>query len=135
MPSYGGFYVSPTAWTEWLRAGDCPRDWWGSPAAEEMIDQNMREKGLRHLFGACTVPIPSTEPKWKGWGLMIYQRKSKQHPVYIPPKNGSDVDEAKRMLEEQLELKMTDWRSLWYDPHSIQQISYFLEPPESATTS
>ncbi|KAG9095609.1 hypothetical protein FRC06_009629 [Ceratobasidium sp. 370] len=133
MPSYGGFYVSPTTWTEWLHAGNYPFK--GSIHAEEMIDKKICEKNMGHLFGVCAVPIPSTEPKQKGWGVMIYQRRSKRHPVYIPPKDGFDADEAKQTLEERLELKMTDWKSLWYDPHSIEQISYFLEPPGKATTS
>ncbi|KAG8737603.1 hypothetical protein FRC10_008031 [Ceratobasidium sp. 414] len=136
MPSFGGFYVSPTAWTEWLCAENYPRKRWGSPAAEAMINKKMREKSISHLFGVCTVPIPSTEPDWNDWGLMIYQRKSRQNNVYISPKDGFDVDEAKQMLEERLELKnMTGWKSLWYDPYSLEQISYFSELSEKATTS
>ncbi|KAG8737605.1 hypothetical protein FRC10_008033 [Ceratobasidium sp. 414] len=133
MPSYGGFYVSPTAWTEWLRAENYPRKSWGSPAAEAMIDRKLREKNLG-LFRVCKVPIPSTEPDWNDWGLMIYQRMSKRHPIYLPPKGGFGVDEVKQILEGRLELKMTDWKSLWYDPHSTEQVSYFLLPPEEHDT-
>ncbi|KAG8737601.1 hypothetical protein FRC10_008029 [Ceratobasidium sp. 414] len=92
----------------------------------------MRERNTSRLFGVCAVPIPSTEPKWNDWGVMIYRRRSKRHRIYIPPKDGFDVGEAKQMLEERLELKMTGWKSLWYDPHSIQQVSYFLPSPEDS---
>ncbi|KAG8715659.1 hypothetical protein FRC08_010294 [Ceratobasidium sp. 394] len=130
MPSFGGFYVSPAAWTEWLRAGDYPGDRWGSPYAEAKIDDKIREINLRHLFGVCAVPIPNTEPKRKDWGLMIYQRQNRQRRIYFPPMDGFDVNEAKQVLEERLGIKMTHWKSLWYDPHSIEQVSYFLTPPD-----
>ncbi|KAG8736034.1 hypothetical protein FRC10_009866 [Ceratobasidium sp. 414] len=92
-----------------------------------MIDSKIREKKMSHLFGVSTVPIPSTEPEWDDWGLMIYQRKSWRNNVYIPPRDGFDVDEAKRTLEGRLGLEMMGWKSLWYDPHSTEQVSYFSE--------
>ncbi|KAG8692359.1 hypothetical protein FRC08_009828 [Ceratobasidium sp. 394] len=136
MPSLGGFYLSPTAWSDWICSQDHTYERWGGPTAEVMIARKMSEKNIRALFGIDLVPIPRGEPQERNWGLMIYRRKNKRQRVYLPPRDESEADrEAKRMLEELIGLKVLEWTTVWYDPNSETGLSEFLEPLEKGDKS
>ncbi|KAG8700929.1 hypothetical protein FRC08_004372 [Ceratobasidium sp. 394] len=132
MVSYGGFYLSPTEWKEWLRAQDPPQKRYGAADAESVMDKMMREKNIRAYFGLDITPIPKSEPQERGYGLMIYRRKNQRRRVYLPPRDTSDTDhKAKQILKELLGLEVSDWRTLWFDhdPSVVDPDVEFLTGP------
>ncbi|KAG9098198.1 hypothetical protein FS749_004407 [Ceratobasidium sp. UAMH 11750] len=121
MVSYGGFYISPTEWRKWVRAQNPPYERWGAANAEYMIGDKLRESDIRARFGIDMVPVPKSEPKERGYAIMIYRRKDKQRRVYLPPRDTSEKDQtAKRLLEQSLELELCEWRTIWFDEYSIE---------------
>ncbi|KAG8744224.1 hypothetical protein FRC10_010586 [Ceratobasidium sp. 414] len=129
MPSYGGFYISPTEWKEWVIAQNITRKSWGVTTAEAMMEGKMQEGGVRTRFGIDIIPALKAEPRERLYGLVIYRRRDKRARTYLPPRDTVQADlDAKRLLEAVIGLTLADWKTIWYDGEALDPDSEVVEP-------
>ncbi|KAG8744227.1 hypothetical protein FRC10_010589 [Ceratobasidium sp. 414] len=129
MPSYGGFYISPPEWKEWVIAQDNTWKNRGVAAAEAMMEKKMEEGGIRTRFGIDMVPALKAEPREKLFALVIYRRRDKRTRTYLPPRDTIQADvDAKRLLEAAIGLTLSDWKTVWYDGKEHRPDSEIVEP-------
>ncbi|CAE6405264.1 unnamed protein product [Rhizoctonia solani] len=131
MPCYGGFYVAPSTWTDWIqsrRSPHPPYNMWNVATAERIIEKVMAEKDIQHLFRVRMVPIPQSEPYESSYGLMAYRRR-RPDCQYLPPREDSPADlDGQRMLKDLVGLTASEWRTLWYDGESPNHGCRFVLP-------
>ncbi|KAG9095420.1 hypothetical protein FRC06_009814 [Ceratobasidium sp. 370] len=129
MPSFGGFYVSPTEWNEWMIAQDITRKGRGVAGAEAMMEKKMREAGIRTRFGIDMVPALKAEPREELFALVLYRRRERYARKYLPPRDTNKTDlDAKRLLESAIGLTLSDWVTIWYDGDAVDEDSEIVEP-------
>ncbi|KAL5640418.1 hypothetical protein ACGC1H_007613 [Rhizoctonia solani] len=136
MVSYAGFYVTPKAWTEWLKS-HLTYAYQASSLnpyrAEMKIHETLRQKHLEKHFAVVMVRVPPSEEADyinEARTLMIV-RIVNDRRVYIPPRPDSMVDKlGPQILWNKIGLKVEGWRTIWYNRYSYQPPydSQFLEP-------
>ncbi|CAE6460034.1 unnamed protein product [Rhizoctonia solani] len=132
MRTYGGFYVSPTSWREWVTSRGPPYKNWGAPAAERMVHDALWEKNIGHLFRVTIVPIPVSESQEHDWALMVYTRRNSKKPVYFCQRLDSDAEKnGKQMLQDTIGLTAAEWKNLYFNEQATEEPyeSRFVEHP------
>ncbi|KAG9084480.1 hypothetical protein FRC06_004068 [Ceratobasidium sp. 370] len=131
MPSYGGFYISPTEWKAWVTAQNITWESWGVARAEAMMEEKMNEGGIRRRFGIDIIPALKAEPREKLYALVLYRRRDKRVRTYLPPRSTVQADlDAKRLLEAAIGLRLSDWKTIWYDGEALDPDSEIVEPSD-----
>ncbi|KEP50736.1 hypothetical protein V565_074510 [Rhizoctonia solani 123E] len=72
-------------------------------------------------FRVEVVPVPPSEPNYRedAYGITIFRRRSRR--VYIPPRPDSSCDlTGRRILKKYIGLKVSMWRTLWFDEESCE---------------
>ncbi|KAL5639112.1 hypothetical protein ACGC1H_006586 [Rhizoctonia solani] len=138
MASYAGFYVTPKAWTEWLKSNltTYQESSLNPYRAETKIDEALRRKHLEKHFMVVMVPVPPSEEADyidEAHTLMIV-RIIDSRRAYIPPRPDSIIDKmGPQILRKKIGLEVEGWRTMWYDENSCVPPygACFLEPEVS----
>ncbi|CAE6530719.1 unnamed protein product [Rhizoctonia solani] len=121
MTAYAGFYVTPEAWTDWVRSNPkCPTWEWGVTVAQDMIEDALDEKKIGDYFGVEIVPVPPSDPGYtEDPRALMLVRRTEPRRAYIAQRLDSRCDlYGRRLIKYLLGLEASEWRTMWYNEMS-----------------